>query len=231
MAGGSRSVPAQSAGPSDRRPSDRVAVFHSAIPMEVPIWNISFQVFRASSQSLPLPGLTVVAGAQFPGDGNREGHAKRSGAGSASGPHFSATVAAAHKLRLQVDLVDTKTGENYGPISLTATLQSYTWLKTLLSAFQTATAESRREMHCVGNTATKTPKLTIFISVDVTGANRGVRKYSGRALSTSRTLSRWIRDTLLPMPNSRLSFICPDTMVWCVLRRVSQTRGQRRKRH
>jgi len=82
----------------------------------------------------PLPGLTVVSGRLAPGDGNGEGNTqafrKKFFVRSALRGRL---LKRRTRLRLQVDLIDTKTGAELGPTSTIRTSPSFTWLKTRLS--------------------------------------------------------------------------------------------------
>lgn len=98
----------------DQSVGERVAVFPLANPEGSPdaeylLSGIPGSIIRGLS---PLPGLTVVAGRAIPSDGNRAGEAQ------AFGQKFSVGTALRGRLlhrrtrlRMQVDLVDTKTGE------------------------------------------------------------------------------------------------------------------------
>ena len=105
---------AQSARPVDQRPGDRVAVFPLANPDGSPdteylLSGIPGSIIRGLS---PLPGLTVVAGGVVPGDGSREENAEAFGRKFSVGTALLGRLLQRRtKLRLQVDLVDTKTGE------------------------------------------------------------------------------------------------------------------------
>jgi DNA-binding winged helix-turn-helix (wHTH) protein/tetratricopeptide (TPR) repeat protein len=105
---------ARSPEPGAQCSHDRVAVFPLANPDGSPdteylLSGIPGSIIRGLSQ---LPGLTVVAGGVLTDDGNREGNAQE------FGRRFSVRTALLGrllqrrtKLRVQVDLVDTKTGE------------------------------------------------------------------------------------------------------------------------
>jgi DNA-binding winged helix-turn-helix (wHTH) protein/tetratricopeptide (TPR) repeat protein len=105
---------AQSARPVHQRPGDRVAVFPLANPDGSPdteylLSGIPGSIIRGLS---PLPGLTVVAGGVVPGDGSREENAEAFGRKFSVGTALLGRLLQRRtKLRLQVDLVDTKTGE------------------------------------------------------------------------------------------------------------------------
>jgi DNA-binding winged helix-turn-helix (wHTH) protein len=100
--------------PADQCATDRIAVFPLSNPEGSPdaeylLSGIPGSIIRGLS---PLPGLTVVAGRTVPSDENQDGNAL------AFGRRFSVETALVGrllqrrtKLRLQVDLVDTKTGE------------------------------------------------------------------------------------------------------------------------
>jgi len=101
-------------GPCDQRPGDRVAVFPLANPDGSPdteylLSGIPGSIIRGLS---PLPGLTVVAGSIVPGDGNPKGDAQAFGRKFSVGTALLGRLLQRRtKVRLQVDLVDTKTGE------------------------------------------------------------------------------------------------------------------------
>jgi len=98
----------------DQSGSDRIAVFPLANPEGSPdaeylLSGIPGGIIRGLS---PLPGLTVIAGRAVPGDGNREGEAQLFGRKFSVGTALQGRLLQRRtKLRLQVDLVDTKTGE------------------------------------------------------------------------------------------------------------------------
>ena len=100
--------------PSDASPVDRIAVFPLANPDGSPdaeylLSGIPGGIIRGLS---PLPGLTVVAGGTVPGDGNQECAAQAFGRRFSIGTALQGRLLERRtKLRLQVDLVDTKTGE------------------------------------------------------------------------------------------------------------------------
>ena len=107
----STSTAAQSAGLGDR-----IAVFPLVNPDESPeteylLSGIPGSIIRGLSS---LPGLTVVAGGIVTGDGNREGNARTFGRKFGVGTALLGRLLQRRtKLRLQVDLVDTKTGEEF----------------------------------------------------------------------------------------------------------------------
>ena len=105
---------AQSSQPGDQRPCDRVAVFPLANPDGSPdteylLSGIPGSIIRGLA---PLPGLTVVAGGVVPGNerggGNAQTFGRKFGVGTAL---LGRLLHRRTKIRLQVDLVDTKTGE------------------------------------------------------------------------------------------------------------------------
>ena len=105
---------AQSSQPGDQRPGDRVAVFPLANPDGSPdteylLSGIPGSIIRGLA---PLPGLTVVAGGVVPGNerggGNAQTFGRKYGVGTAL---LGRLLQRRTKIRLQVDLVDTKTGE------------------------------------------------------------------------------------------------------------------------
>jgi DNA-binding winged helix-turn-helix (wHTH) protein/tetratricopeptide (TPR) repeat protein len=107
-------ISAQSSAPGDQHPDERVAVFPLANPDGSPdaeylLSGIPGSIIRGLS---PLPGLTVVAGGVVAGNGNREGNAQAFGRKFSVGTAITGRLLQRRtKLRLQVDLVDTKTGE------------------------------------------------------------------------------------------------------------------------
>ena len=105
---------AQSSQPGDQCPCDRVAVFPLANPDGSPdteylLSGIPGSIIRGLA---PLPGLTVVAGGVVPGNerggGNAQTFGRKFGVGTAL---LGRLLHRRTKMRLQVDLVDTKTGE------------------------------------------------------------------------------------------------------------------------
>jgi DNA-binding winged helix-turn-helix (wHTH) protein len=98
----------------DQHPGDRVAVFPLANPdgspdMEYLLSGIPGSIIRGLS---PLPGLTVVAGGIVPGNGNQGGNAQAFGRKFSVGTALLGRLLQRRtRLRLQVDLVDTKTGQ------------------------------------------------------------------------------------------------------------------------
>jgi len=107
-------VSAPSRESADPSPGDRVAIFPLANPdgspdMEYLLSGIPGSIMRGLS---PLPGLTVVAGRTVPGTENRENNAQAFGKKFVVGTALQGRLLQRRtKLRLQVDLVDTKTGE------------------------------------------------------------------------------------------------------------------------
>jgi len=105
---------AQSADPSEQRLGNRVVVFPLANPNGVPDTEhlrsgIPGSIIRGLS---PLPNVTVIAGGLVPGDGNLEGKAQEFGDKFGVGTALLGRLLQRRtKLRLQIDLVDTKTGE------------------------------------------------------------------------------------------------------------------------
>ena len=107
-------VRAPSLVPTEKHPGDRIAVFPLADPdgcqdTDYLLSGIPGSIIRGLS---PLPGLTVVAGGVVPGNENRERNAELFGQKFCVGTALQGKLLHRRtKLRLQVDLVDTKTGD------------------------------------------------------------------------------------------------------------------------
>lgn len=107
-------IPASSRATAEQHSDDRVAVFPLANPnrspdMEYLLSGIPGSIIRALS---PLPGLTVIAGGVVPGNENWGNNAQAFGKKFIVGTALQGRLLHRRtKLRLQVDLVDTKTGQ------------------------------------------------------------------------------------------------------------------------